>query len=132
MTKSKDSSPEPIQRPLAIHARSPTSSTAAFAPPVPIRPIEFAVHEQVDVSIIIPVFNQFHFTQACLASLQEHQGTERFEVIVVDDCSTDATTEAVPRLPGAVYLRNETNSGFVASCNRGATGRARQIPRVPE
>jgi GT2 family glycosyltransferase/glycosyltransferase involved in cell wall biosynthesis len=101
-------------------ARSPTPSTAAFAPPVPTRPIEFAVHEQVDVSIIIPVFNQFHFTQACLASLQEHQGTERFEVIVVDDCSTDATAEAVPRLPGAVYLRNETNSGFVASCNRGA------------
>jgi GT2 family glycosyltransferase/glycosyltransferase involved in cell wall biosynthesis len=101
-------------------ARSPTPSTAAFEPPVPTRPIEFAVHEQVDVSIIIPVFNQFHFTQACLASLQEHQGTERFEVIVVDDCSTDATAEAVPRLPGAVYLRNETNSGFVASCNRGA------------
>ena len=101
-------------------ASSATPSTAAFAPPVPTRPIEFAVHEQVDVSIIIPVFNQFHFTQACLASLQEHQGTERFEVIVVDDCSTDATAEAVPRLPGAVYLRNETNSGFVASCNRGA------------
>ena len=101
-------------------ASSPTPSTAAFEPPVPTRPIEFAVHEQVDVSIIIPVFNQFHFTQACLASLQEHQGTERFEAIVVDDCSTDATAEAVPRLPGAVYLRNETNSGFVASCNRGA------------
>ena len=101
-------------------ASSATPSTAAFEPPVPTRPIEFAVHEQVDVSIIIPVFNQFHFTQACLASLQEHQGTERFEVIVVDDCSTDATAEAVPMLPGAVYLRNETNSGFVASCNRGA------------
>ena len=101
-------------------ASSATPSTAAFEPPVPTRPIEFAVHEQVDVSIIIPVFNQFHFTQACLASLQENQGTERFEVIVVDDCSTDATAEAVPRLPGAVYLRNETNSGFVASCNRGA------------
>ena len=97
-----------------------TPPTAALAPPVPTCSIEFAVHEQVDVSIIIPVFNQFHFTQACLASLQEHQGTERFEVIVVDDCSTDATAEAVPRSPGVVYLRNETNSGFVASCNRGA------------
>src|SRR5213592_1072364 len=61
--------------------------------PVPTRPIEFPVHEQVEISIIIPVFNQFRFTQACLASLQEHQGAERFEVIVVDDCSTDATAE---------------------------------------
>src|SRR5262249_44792390 len=54
------------------------------------------------------------------ASLQQHQETERFEVIVVDDGSTDATAKAVPRIPGIVYLRNETNSGFIASCNRGA------------
>ena len=91
----------------------------AFNPP-PTQPIEFPVHEQVEVSIVIPVFNQFRFTQACLASLQKHQGTERFEVIIVDDCSTDATAEAVPRMPGVIYLRNETNSGFIASCNRGA------------
>ncbi len=94
--------------------------STAYEPPVPTRPIEFPVHEQVEISIIIPVFNQFHFTQACLASLQEHQGRERFEVIVVDDCSTDATAETVPRMEGVVYLRNETNSGFIASCNRGA------------
>jgi GT2 family glycosyltransferase len=105
----------------AQHSTTATTETASiFAPPVPAGPIEFSSHEHVDVSIIIPVFNQFHFTQACLASLQEHQGAERFEVVVVDDCSTDATVEAVPQLPGVVYLRNETNSGFIASCNRGA------------
>jgi GT2 family glycosyltransferase len=94
--------------------------SSAFAPPTPTDPIEFPVHAEVDVSIIIPVFNQFHFTQACLASLQEHRGAEHFEVIVVDDYSTDATPDALPRIPGIVYLRNETNSGFIASCNRGA------------
>lgn len=94
--------------------------TKSFEPPVPRRPIEFPVHETVEVSIIIPVFNQLHFTQACLASLQEHQGAERFEVIVVDDCSTDGTAEDVPRMPGVVYVRNQSNSGFIASCNRGA------------
>ncbi len=87
---------------------------------MPTRPIEFPGHEEVEISIIIPVFNQFRFTQACLASLQEHQGTQRFEVIVVDDCSTDDTAEIVSRIPGVVYLRNEKNSGFIASCNRGA------------
>jgi GT2 family glycosyltransferase/glycosyltransferase involved in cell wall biosynthesis len=89
-------------------------------PPIPKAPIEFPVHEQVEISIVVPVFNQFRFTQACLASLQQNQGTERFEVIVVDDCSTDGTAEAVPRIPGVVYLRNKTNSGFISSCNRGA------------
>ena len=117
-----------IQSLLSGIASAPTqhsATTAAeiastFAPPVPTRPIEFPVHKQVDVSILIPVFNQFHFTQACLVSIQEHQGAERFEVIVVDDCSTDATPEAISQLPGVIYLRNETNSGFIASCNRGA------------
>jgi GT2 family glycosyltransferase len=93
---------------------------APVEPPVPTRPIEFPGHEEVEISIIIPVFNQFRFTQACLASLQEHQGTQRFEVIVVDDCSTDDTAEIVSRIPGVVYVRNEKNSGFIASCNRGA------------
>ena len=97
-----------------------TSPAGVYEPPVPTRPIAFPVHEQVEISIIIPVFNQFHFTQACLASLQEHRGKECFEVILVDDCSTDATAETVPQVEGVVYVRNVTNSGFIASCNRGA------------
>ena len=98
----------------------PGRRVAPIEPAIPTHPIEFPAHEQVEVSIVIPVFNQFPFTQACLASLQEHQGKERFEVIVVDDGSTDATAEAVPHIPGIIYLRDEGNSGFIASCNRGA------------
>jgi GT2 family glycosyltransferase/glycosyltransferase involved in cell wall biosynthesis len=110
-----------IQALRSSAASTPAQQLASsMAPPAPTRPIEFPALDQAEISIIIPVFNQFHFTQACLASLQEHQGTERFEVIVVDDGSTDATSEAVPRMPGVVYLRNETNSGFIASCNLGA------------
>jgi GT2 family glycosyltransferase/glycosyltransferase involved in cell wall biosynthesis len=66
------------------------------------------------------VFNQFQFTHACLASLQTIEERSAFEVIVVDDCSTDETAELVPRMQGVVYLRNEKNSGFIFSCNRGA------------
>jgi len=99
---------------------APGQRVAPAEPPEPTRPIEFPIHEQVEISIVVPVLNQFRFTQGCLASLQENQGSERFEVIVVDDCSTDQTAEAVPQMPGAVYLRNEKNSGFIASCNRGA------------
>ena len=114
---------------MALEEASVAAERAsAVEPPVPTRPIEFPVHEEVEVSIIIPVFNQLRFTQACLASLQQHQGTERFEVIVVDDCSTDSTAEAVSQIRGLVYLRNEKNSGFIASCNRGAeTARGRYL-----
>ena len=99
---------------------APRQRVAPVKPREPTRPIEFPFHEQVEISIIIPAFNQFRFTQACLASLQDHQGTEHFEIIVVDDCSTDATAKAVSRMPGVVYVCNEKNSGFIASCNRGA------------
>jgi GT2 family glycosyltransferase/glycosyltransferase involved in cell wall biosynthesis len=93
---------------------------APIEPPAPTRPIDFPTHERVEISIIIPVFNQLRFTQACLASLQEHHGAERFEVILVDDGSTDGTAEAVSQMKGVVYLRNGANSGFIVSCNRGA------------
>lgn len=109
-----------IQALISGAASVPAQRLAPVEPPVPTRPIEFPVYEEVEISIVIPVFNQFQFTHACLASLQEHQGTERFEVIVVDDGSTDATAEAIPRIPGIVYLPNEGNSGFIVSCNRGA------------
>jgi GT2 family glycosyltransferase/glycosyltransferase involved in cell wall biosynthesis len=108
-----------IQALISGVTSAPVPRAAPIEPPVPTHPIEFPIHEQVEISIIIPVFNQFRFTQACLASIQEHHGTERFEVILVDDCSTDATAEAIPRMKGVVYLRNEANSGFIASCNRG-------------
>jgi GT2 family glycosyltransferase/SAM-dependent methyltransferase len=96
------------------------SAAAPLQPPAPIRPIEFPIRDVVDISIIIPVFNQLRFTQSCLASIQENQADESFEVIVIDDCSTDGTAQDLARIPGLIYLRNEKNTGFVASCNRGA------------
>src|SRR5438876_2768776 len=106
-----------------VDSEKNTQRSEAVGPPVPSLPVEsihFRKHEDVEVSIIIPAFNQFQYTHACLGSLQAAEERSTFEVIVVDDCSTDETAELVPRMDGVVYLRNETNSGFIASCNRGA------------
>ncbi len=77
--------------------------------------------EQPLVSVVIPVYNQLHYTLACLRALAETVGEVPVEIIVVDDCSAeDQTAEVLPRVEGLVYLRNERNLGFVGSCNRGA------------
>ncbi len=89
-------------------------------PPQPTDPIEFVRPEEPEVSIIIPVYNQLDYTRACLASIQQNSELESYEVIVVDDCSTDDTPEVVGQIPGLIYVRAETNAGFISSCNRGA------------
>ncbi|MFL6500614.1 MAG: glycosyltransferase, partial [Candidatus Udaeobacter sp.] len=111
--------PETDGQSRAIALREETAA-APLGPVLPLRSICFPRHEEVDVSIIIPVFNQFEYTHPCLASLQAVQEQLPFEVIVVDDCSTDTTPEVIAQIPGVVYLRNNSNSGFIASCNRGA------------
>ena len=104
------------------HASAPREDAIAapVGPVFPLTAICFPRHEEVDVSIIIPVFNQLEYTHACLASLQVVEDQTSFEIIIVDDCSTDRTAEVLPEVDGVTYLRNERNSGFVASCNRGA------------
>ena len=107
---------------LAASGRAIDPLAPATPPPpvLPIESIQFPKPHNVDVSIVIPVYNQFQFTHACLASLQQVEEPIGFEVIVVDDASEDQTSKIIPQIPGIVYLRNETNAGFIVSCNRGA------------
>lgn len=72
------------------------------------------------VSIVVPVYNKIAYTLACLHSLAEHAGPTPFEVIVVDDGSTDATPERLAGVDGLRLVRNARNLGFVGSCNAGA------------
>ncbi len=75
--------------------------------------------DQPEVSIVIPAYNNWKYTAACLQSIAGTAGTRRMEVILVDDSSTDATPDTAPAIGGLRYLRNEENLGFIGSCNRG-------------
>ena len=73
------------------------------------------------VSIIIPVHNKFAVTYNCLKSISENLPEAAFEIIIVDDGSSDETLLATLLLPDSVRLsRSDENVGFIASCNRGA------------
>jgi GT2 family glycosyltransferase len=72
------------------------------------------------VSVIIPVHNKSKYTYACLYSIYENRPDVEFEVIVVDDCSTDDTQDMLKTIGGIQVMQNTTNLGFAASVNRGA------------
>ena len=80
----------------------------------------FPIHDRVDVSIIIPVFNHCRDTRDCLLSIAQLTAGSSYEVVVVDDGSTDETPEMLGRIEGLIQLRNDVNLGFIGSCNRGA------------
>ncbi|MEW6133627.1 MAG: glycosyltransferase [Pseudomonadota bacterium] len=73
-----------------------------------------------DVSIIIPVHNKFELTYHCLASLIFSDNKCSYEVIVVDDCSKDKTTEIKDVVGNVEVIVNEENLGFLRNCNKAA------------
>lgn len=83
-------------------------------------PATMPEHKDPLVSIVIPVYNKWAYTAACLRSLVECKTTVSFEVIVVDDQSSDETDKQLQQIKNLITLRNEKNLGFIGSCNRGA------------
>lgn len=82
--------------------------------------INFPYAENPKVSIIIPVYNQVHYTYACLVSILENTVEFDYEIIIADDVSTDATKEIDKFVTGLVIARNESNQGFLKNCNNAA------------
>lgn len=80
----------------------------------------FPREESPVVSVIIPVYNQIHYTYACLASILLHTKDVSYEVIIADDVSTDATARLDQFTENVVLCRNETNQGFLRNCNHAA------------
>jgi GT2 family glycosyltransferase len=75
----------------------------------------------VDVSIVVPVFNSLVYTLTCLRSLFEMETRYRFEVLIGDDASTDATGSVISAIGGRVrHIRHQENLGFLLNCNLAA------------
>jgi glycosyltransferase involved in cell wall biosynthesis len=69
------------------------------------------------VSIVIPVYNEAERLDACLRSIAA-QSTAAYEVIVVDNNSTDMSVSIARRYP-FVKLLHESRQGVVHARNRG-------------
>ena len=76
------------------------------------------------ITVLIPVHNHWAITLNALRSLVAMANDTRFEVIVADDASTDATQQLGRQLPWLRLWRSERNQGFLDTCN-GAAALAR-------
>lgn len=78
-----------------------------------------AVNEP-SVSVIVPVFNGASTIAGCIESLLAvDYPRDRFELLIVDNCSTDATRSILARYPVRVVEEREVQSSYAAR-NRGA------------
>lgn len=74
------------------------------------------------VTIVIPVFNNLHVVEPCIASCKKYVDT-RHTVLIVDDCSTEEgigkkIQDSIRGEPNFRYERNSENLGFVGTCNK--------------
>lgn len=73
-----------------------------------------------DVSVIVPAHNEERYLERALRSLLlQTDPPERYDVIVVDDGSTDATLRVAERFPNVQVIQNERRRGLPAAINVG-------------
>jgi GT2 family glycosyltransferase len=72
------------------------------------------------VSVVIPSWDGAAVLGPCLDSVSRQHVTGGIETIVVDDGSTDHTTDLLARYPGIRVLSNAQSVGYSAACNQGA------------
>jgi len=69
-------------------------------------------------SIVILTYNQLEYTKLTIDSIRKHTKA-RYEIIVVDNASTDGTVEYLKAQKDIRTIFNSENLGFPAGCNQG-------------
>jgi N-acetylglucosaminyl-diphospho-decaprenol L-rhamnosyltransferase len=70
------------------------------------------------VSVIIATYNASGLLDDCLRSIYANPPSERYEIIVVDDASTDRSSDMVrEKYPDVVLFTNKVNSHYATSNN---------------
>ena len=78
-------------------------------------------------SILIATHNQLECTRQCLDSIRRFTD-EAYEIVVVDNASTDGTVEYLRSMAAIRLIVNETNRGFPAAVNQAiAVARGSQV-----
>ncbi|MGF9915646.1 glycosyltransferase [Paenibacillus ehimensis] len=70
-------------------------------------------------SIVIATYNKLEYTQLCIESIRKFTSQHDYEIIVVDNHSTDDTAAWLSRQSDIKVVFNTENLGFPKACNQG-------------
>lgn len=70
-------------------------------------------------AIIIVSYNNKELTQACIESIRTNNPAETYQLIVVDNASTDGIVEWLAEQKDMKLITNQENQGFPYACNQG-------------
>ena len=70
-------------------------------------------------SIILLTYNQLDCTKLCIESIRKFTPKGQYEIIVVDNNSTDGTIEYLKSQEDLIVIYNNYNAGFPKGCNQG-------------
>ncbi len=82
------------------------------------RRMRFPAPDRPVASIVLVLYGQAGLTLLCLESLLKCRGVP-FELILVDNASSDETRDLLATLDGVAILRNRENEGFLRAVNQG-------------
>lgn len=71
------------------------------------------------VSIIIPTHNKIEFTKQCIESIRRNTQYLSYQIIVVDNCSSDGTVEWLNEQDDLIVVLLDKYIGYTKSCNIG-------------
>lgn len=112
---------QPLRRDGEGRALPPGTEPGPDGAPQPRPPLQLPVSETPRVSIVIPVHGQYATTRRCLAAIAYAPTEIAYELIVVDDGSSDATAEwLATEAPPVRLVRHDFARGFNQACCSGA------------
>lgn len=76
--------------------------------------------KQPDLSIIIANYNRKDLLKGCINFIYKHTKGISYEIILIDDCSTDGSVEFIKKnFPKIKLIVNKTNQGPIVANNKG-------------
>src|SRR5258705_5065850 len=85
------------------------------------------------ISFVVPVYNMGAFVADCVNSIFGQEGDHDYELIVIDDASTDESVEVIEafRDPRIRFLRHRENLGAASTITEGLySARGAYVARI--